>query len=44
MSTTIQSEARESTKQSTLTELRKDGFVPAVVYGYQNGGYIDFSK
>ncbi|MEK3936400.1 50S ribosomal protein L25/general stress protein Ctc [Sporosarcina sp. FSL W7-1349] len=34
MSTTIQSEMRESAKQSTLTQLRKDGYVPAVVYGY----------
>lgn len=35
MSTTIQSQLRETTKQSTLTELRREGFVPAVVYGYQ---------
>ena len=35
MSTTIQSEARVPSKQSTLTELRKDGYVPAVVYGYK---------
>ena len=35
MSTTIQSEARETSKQSTLTELSKEGFVPAVVYGYK---------
>ena len=35
MSTNIQSEARVPSKQSTLTELRKDGFVPAVVYGYK---------
>ncbi|MCZ2260572.1 50S ribosomal protein L25/general stress protein Ctc [Sporosarcina sp. G11-34] len=34
MSTTIQSEIREITKQSALTELREGGFVPAVVYGY----------
>lgn len=35
MSTTIQSERRESTKQSTLTELRRDGVVPSVVYGFK---------
>lgn len=35
MSTTIQSKVRETVKQSTLTDLRNDGFVPAVVYGYQ---------
>ena len=35
MSTTIQSEIREKAQQSTLTELRQGGFVPAVVYGYQ---------
>ncbi len=35
MSTTIQSKLRETVKQSTLTDLRNDGFVPAVVYGYQ---------
>ncbi|MBE1556182.1 50S ribosomal protein L25/general stress protein Ctc [Sporosarcina limicola] len=35
MSTTIQSEVRKSAKQSTLTKLRKDGIVPAVVYGYK---------
>ncbi len=35
MSTTIQSEARVPSKQSILTELRKEGYVPAVVYGYK---------
>ena len=35
MSTAIQSERRESAKQSTLTQLRRDGIVPAVVYGYK---------
>ena len=35
MSTTIQSELRVKEKQSTLTQLRAKGFVPAVVYGYQ---------
>lgn len=35
MSTTIQSELREATKQSTLTELRKGGIVPSVVYGFK---------
>ena len=35
MSTTIQSEARVPSKQSALTELRKEGYVPAVVYGYE---------
>lgn len=35
MSTTIQSELREATKQSKLTELRKDGVVPSVVYGFK---------
>lgn len=34
MSTTIQSRSRVAEKQSKLTELRKSGFVPAVVYGY----------
>jgi large subunit ribosomal protein L25 len=34
MSTTIQSEMRTTAKQSTLTQLRKNGIVPAVVYGY----------
>lgn len=34
MSTTIQSEMRTTAKQSTLTQLRKSGIVPAVVYGY----------
>ena len=35
MSTTIQSKLRETKKQSTLTELRNEGFVPAVVYGFK---------
>lgn len=35
MSTTIQAEARVKEKQSTLTQLRAKGFVPAVVYGYE---------
>ncbi len=35
MNTNIQSEARVPSKKSTLSQLRKDGFVPAVVYGYQ---------
>jgi len=35
MSTTIQTEARVPSKQSALTELRKEGYVPAVVYGYK---------
>ena len=34
MSTAIQSEMRATAKQSTLTQLRKNGIVPAVVYGY----------
>jgi large subunit ribosomal protein L25 len=35
MSTSIQSEMRAPAKQSTLTQLRKEGIVPAVVYGYK---------
>ena len=35
MNTNIQSEARVPSKKSILTQLRKDGFVPAVVYGYK---------
>ncbi len=35
MSTTIQSEMRDSAKHSTLTQLRNEGSVPAVVYGYK---------
>lgn len=35
MSTTIQSQIREKAQQSTLTELRQGGFVPAVVYGFE---------
>lgn len=35
MSTAIQSEMRTTAKQSTLTQLRKNGIVPAVVYGYK---------
>lgn len=34
MSTAIQSEMRTTAKQSGLTQLRKNGIVPAVVYGY----------
>jgi large subunit ribosomal protein L25 len=34
MSTTIQSEMRTTAKQSTLTQMRRNGIVPAVVYGY----------
>ncbi len=32
---TIQSEARVPSKKSTLTKLRQEGYVPAVVYGYK---------
>lgn len=35
MSTTIQSKSRIAENQSTLTELRATGNVPAVVYGYK---------
>lgn len=35
MSTIIQTETREHKKQSTLTQLRAEGYVPAVVYGYE---------
>lgn len=35
MSTTIQSKLREKGQQSKLTELRSEGLVPAVVYGYK---------
>ncbi|KXH86826.1 50S ribosomal protein L25/general stress protein Ctc [Sporosarcina sp. HYO08] len=35
MSTTIQSKVREVSSKSTLTQLRNEGFVPAIVYGYQ---------
>jgi large subunit ribosomal protein L25 len=35
MNTNIQSEARVPSKKSTLSQLRRDGFVPAVVYGYK---------
>ncbi|MHA6260519.1 50S ribosomal protein L25/general stress protein Ctc [Sporosarcina sp. CAU 1771] len=35
MSTTIQASVREIEQQSTLTDLRQRGFVPAVVYGYK---------
>ncbi len=35
MNTNIQSEARVPSKKSTLTQLRRNGFVPAVVYGYK---------
>jgi len=33
--TTVKTQTRETGKQSNLTELRHDGFVPAVVYGYK---------
>lgn len=33
--TTIKTQTRETGKQSNLTELRHEGFVPAVVYGYK---------
>ncbi|CAM3255231.1 50S ribosomal protein L25/general stress protein Ctc [Filibacter tadaridae] len=35
MSTTLKSEMRETKKKSNLTQLRKEGFVPAIVYGYK---------
>lgn len=35
MSTVIQSESRVKGKHSTITQLRENGFVPAVVYGYK---------
>lgn len=35
MATTVKTKSREKGKQSNLTELRHDGFVPAVVYGYK---------
>lgn len=35
MATTVKTKTREKGKQSNLTELRHDGFVPAVVYGYK---------
>ncbi|QTD40236.1 50S ribosomal protein L25/general stress protein Ctc [Sporosarcina sp. Te-1] len=35
MSTAIQSKLRAVKPKSTLTKLRKDGFIPSVVYGYQ---------
>lgn len=35
MSTTIQAQVREKAQQSTITELRQGGFIPAVVYGYK---------
>ncbi|MGG0669096.1 50S ribosomal protein L25/general stress protein Ctc [Lederbergia citrisecunda] len=34
MSTAIQSKPRETKTRSALTALRKDGFIPSVVYGY----------
>lgn len=34
MSTAIQSKTRETKTRSALTALRKDGFIPSVVYGY----------
>ena len=33
--TTVKTQSRETGKQSNLTELRHEGFVPAVVYGYK---------
>lgn len=35
MSTTIQAELRNTGKKSTLTEMRAEGIVPAVVYGFE---------
>ncbi len=35
MSTTIKAQSREIGKQSKLTQLRGEGYVPAVVYGYE---------
>jgi large subunit ribosomal protein L25 len=35
MATTVKTKSREKGKQSNLTELRHNGFVPAVVYGYK---------
>lgn len=35
MSTKVKTKTREIGKQSNLTELRHEGFVPAVVYGYK---------
>lgn len=35
MSTTIQTQIREKGQQSTLTEMRNSGFIPAVVYGFK---------
>ena len=35
MSTTIQSELRVKGKHSTITQLRNEGLVPAIVYGYK---------
>lgn len=35
MSTNVKTQTREIGKQSNLTELRHEGFVPAVVYGYK---------
>mgnify|MGYP000669016500 FL=1 len=35
MTTTVKTQTRETGKHSNLTELRHDGFVPAVVYGYK---------
>ncbi|WP_019413358.1 50S ribosomal protein L25/general stress protein Ctc [Paenisporosarcina sp. TG20] len=34
MTTTVKTQLREKGKQSNLTKLRGEGFVPAVVYGY----------
>lgn len=35
MATTVKAQSREKGKQSNLTSLRGEGFVPAVVYGYK---------
>lgn len=35
MATTVKTQSREIGKQSNLTKLRYEGFVPAVVYGYK---------
>lgn len=35
MSTTIQSNLRETKQQSVLTQMRNEGTIPAVVYGYK---------
>lgn len=35
MATTVKTQSREIGKQSNLTKLRGEGFVPAIVYGYK---------